>query len=236
MLKEVTSREKQQKQIAVCTGSAAFTQVLQLLMTHWGFDICHHDDPTVLLLAEEGCCEPMAGQEVIWLSRSNENDPGRITLPVSVESLWQTLEQRLHRQPRMHLRMAVDLAARVFLRGEWINTRLSSLSDMGARFTTDFELVKQEELQVELVVDEEVYLCRGQIIFSMAARPAVVESFQSGVVFVGQDVKICDRLRAVLISWYLELVQDEMDQDSFQRGLAFFALAPQVQQLLIRVD
>ena len=107
---------------------------------------------------------------------------------------------------------------------------------MGARFTTDFELVKQEPVQVELIVDEEVYLCRGQIIFSMAARPADIESFYSGVVFVGQDVRTCDRLRAILIRWYMELVQDKMDQGSFQKGLAFFDLAPEERQLLSRID
>jgi hypothetical protein len=236
MLKEVASREKLQRRIAVCTGSDAFTQVLQRLMGRWGFDVCHSDDPTVLLLAEEGCCEPVAGQAAIWLSRSKGTDPERISLPVSVESLWQTLEQRFHQPTRMHLRMAVDLAARVLLRGEWIDTRLSSLSDMGVRFTTVQELVKQEQVTVELVVDEEVHQFHGQIIFSMAGGPAAVDFFHSGVVFVRQDVATCDMLRAILIRWYLELVQDGMDPQVFQSGLALFDLAPQVQQLLSRVD
>ena len=236
MLKEAASREKLQTRIAVCTCSDAFTQVLQRLMGRWGFDVCHRDDPTVLLLAEEGCCEPVDGQETIWLSRSKGTGPERISLPVSVESLWQTLEQRFHQPPRMHLRMAVDLAARVLLRGEWIDTRLSSLSDMGGRFTTGQELVKEEQVTVELVVDEEVHQFHGQIIFSIAGGSADTDLFQSGVVFTGQDQTTCDGLRAILIRWYLELVQDGMDPQVFQSGLSFFDLATDVRRMLTHAD
>lgn len=236
MLKEVVDRGKVQKRIAVCTGSAAFSQVLQRLLVSWGFDLCRQDDPSVLLLVEEGCCEPVEGQKSIWLSRSHETDPDRIRLPISIESLWQVLEQRFHHQPRLHMRMAVDLPARLHLRGEWVDTHLNSLSDMGTRFSTDREMVKQESVSIELMVDDTARQYHGEVIFSMAAGAADTGMFQSGVVFSGQNQTTCDGLRAVLISLYLEAVREKMDRQLFEAGLVDLDLDPDVRRKLMHAD
>jgi hypothetical protein len=236
MLKEVVDKDKLQKRIAVCTGSAAFSQVLQHLLASWGFDLCRQDDPSVLLLAEEGCCEPVAGQKSIWLSRSRETVPDRIRLPIAVESLWRVLEQRFHHQPRMHMRMAVDLPARLYLRGEWVDTRLNSLSDMGARFGTEREMVKQEPVSIELNIDGRLRQYHGEVIFSMAVGAADRGLFQSGVVFSGQDQTTCDGLRAVLISRYLEAVREKMDRQLFEAGLADLDLDTDVRRKLMHAD
>ena len=232
MLKKVFDRAKLQKRIAVCTSSEALTAVLEGLVASWGFELCSQDDPSVLLLAEEGCCELVEGQKSICLSRSHEPGPDAIHLPISIESLWHILEVNFHHPQRLHLRMAIELPVRVLLRGEWFDTTLQSLSDMGARFTIDRETVKQEPVTIELLLDGEELLYHGQVIFSMAGGSASTETFQTGMVFVGQDTNFRNRLRFVLIRWYLEAVRDGMDRQLFQSGLEFLDLAPEVRRAL----
>ena len=236
MLQETVDRNTIKKQVAVCTASDALTQVLESLLMKWGFTICNPQDPAVLLLAEEGSCEPTHAQEVVWLSPLHVLEQGRFALPVSIESLWQTLEQHFHFPPRMHMRKAVDLPARVSMRGECYDTRLSSLSDMGARFSSDRELVKQEQVIIELTVSEVLLQFHGQIIFSMAAGPNDEQRFQSGVVFHKQINTCRDDLRYYLIRQYLEAVREGMDLQVFQAGLSFFNLAPEVKNALLEID
>jgi hypothetical protein len=236
MLNEIVDRDKLPKRIAVSTGSEAFTAVLESLLGVWGVELCRRDDPSALLLAEEGCCELVASQKAIWLSRSDAAGPDRIRLPVSLEALWQIIEQKFHRPTRMHLRMALDFSARVFLRGEWYDTILSSMSDMGARFTTEMETVREEKVILELIVNGEVRQHHGEIIFSMALGSLETGAFQSGVVFVGQDKETCNTLRYLLIRWCLEAVREGMDRQVFQDGLAFLDLAPEVVGALAAAD
>ena len=230
MLEETFNRNAGPHRIAVLTRNRAFTQVLERLLVNWGFVPGSAEDPSVLLLAEEGSAVPCAGQETLWMTCSNAPAKGQMILPVSVESLWQAMEQHFHKPPRMHMRMAVDLQAKVSLRGEWYDTRLSSLSDRGARFSSDRELVRQEKVSVKLQIDREACDFHGKVIFSMAARPADTVAFNSGVVFYGQDKAVCDGLRSYLVRCYLETVRSDMDLQVFLAGLEFFALAPQVQQ------
>jgi hypothetical protein len=233
MLKKVFDRTKLQKKIAVCTGSDAFTKVLEGLLVNWGFEICAQGDPAVLLLAEEGCCRQVEGQKSIWMTRLSPASDDQIRLPVSVESLWQVLEPIFHHPPRLHLRIAVDISARLFLGGEWCETRLNSLSDMGVRFSTKREAVRQEPVTIDLIIDGKIHQYHGKVIFSMSTATSEDGLFQSGAVFVNQDKETCDRLRAVLIRWYLEAVRDKMDRQLFQDGLEFLDLIPEDRQGLI---
>ncbi len=230
MLQETVDRNSIKKLVVVRTGSAAFAQVLERLLLVWGFTIGQPDDRLALLLLEAGCGEPSAGQETVWLGKS---ESGQLVLPLTIESLWQVLEQHFHSPPRMHMRKAVDLSARVSLRGEWHATRLSSLSDMGARFSHDRELVKQEPVIIELSLCGTLLQYSGQVIFSMAEGPADVPIFQAGVVFNKQDNTLRDDLRCYLIRQYLETVRVGMEPQAFQAGLVFFDLAPGVRNAFL---
>ena len=236
MLQETVDRNKINKLITVRTGSVAFTRVLERLLTTWGFSLSHADDRSVLLLIEEGCGGPGVDQETVWLSSSHKPGQDRLDLPVKIEPLWQALEQHFHYPPRMHMRLAVDLPARVSLRGEWHKTRLSNLSDMGARFSSDRELVKQEQVIIELTIGGVLRRYHGQVIFSMATGPTDTPVFQSGVVFHKQGDALTDDLRCYLNRQFLEAVRDEMDLPIFRAGLAFFDLAPEVRRTLLEFD
>ena len=235
MLQATVDRATIKKRIIVRTGSVAFTQLLEQLLTLWGFSICEAEDQSVLLLAEEGC-EPIHGQKVVWLGFAHKSEQDRPGLPINVELLWQVLEQHFHNPPRMYMRKAVNLLARVSLRGEWHETRLSSLSNMGTRFSSDRELVKQEQVIIELTIGGVLRRYHGQVIFSMATGPTDVPVFQSGVVFQKQGDALTDDLRCYLTRQFLEAVRDEMDLPIFQAGLAFFDLAPEVRRTLLESD
>ena len=236
MLQQTVDRNSIKKLVAVRTGSGAFTQVLERLLTKWGFSICHTDDRSALLLIEDGCGEPDVGRETVWLSSSHKPGRGRCDLPLKVEPLWQVLEQHFHCPPRMHMRLAVDLPARVSMRGEWHKTRLSSLSDMGTRFSSDRELVTHEQIIIELMVCGVLRRYHGQVIFSMADGSDDDPVFKSGVVFHKQDDALSDDLRCYLVREFLGAVRDGMDLQVFQVGLAFFDLAPEIRRTLLKID
>ncbi|MBE0502015.1 MAG: PilZ domain-containing protein, partial [Desulfuromonadales bacterium] len=200
----------------------------------WGFILCRRDDLSALLLAEEGACRPMAGQQPIWLCRFGATGRDQILLPVALESLWQTVEQKFHHPPRKHLRMVAELKARIFLRGEWFETTLFSLSDMGARITTDREVVKQEDVSIEFSIDDDVLKYNAQIIFSVPKADSA--QFQSGILFSGQNIQSRAELRSILIRRYLKAIRERMDRRAFQDGLAFLDLPPEVRRKLLQVD
>lgn len=236
MLQGTIERHMVNRLVAVQTDSAAFTQVLERLLKNWGFTLGRTDDPSALLLFKEGCGEPSSGQESVCLSFSHRSEENRLGLPVKVEDLWRVLEQYFHSSPRMHMRKKVDLPARVSFRGEWHDTHLSSLSDMGTRFSSDCELVKQEQVIIEIVLDGASQQYQGQVIFSMAEGAGEVSQFQSGVIFCKQDDAVRDELRCHLIRQYLSEVRDGMDLQMFQAGLAYFDLAPEVRRRLLVLD
>ena len=134
------------------------------------------------------------------------------------------------------MRKAVDLSARVSFRGEWHETHLSSLSDMGTRFSSDRELVKQEQVTIELTVCGVRQPYHGQVIFSMAEGPSENPLFQSGVVFHKQGNALRDDLRFYLIRQGLGEVRDGMELQVFQAGLAFFDLTPGVISAFLETD
>ena len=236
MLQATDDRSKIEKRVAVCTASEELNQLLERLLTSWGFSICSQDEPSALLLTEDGVAEPCAGQVVVCLDSSQVKERDQLGLQIRIDLLWQRLEQHFHNPPRMHMRKAVDLPARVSMRGEWHTTRLSSLSDMGTRFSSDREMVKQEPITIELAVGSVLLQYQGQIIFSMEVLSGEVQVFQSGVVFHKQGDAIRDDLRHYLIRQYLETVREGMELQDFQSGLAFFDLAPEVKHALLELD
>jgi len=132
MLVDSTSATAFNKRIAVRSGSTEFDAVLQHLLHAWGFEVCPPEANDALLLAGDNVATDDR-QQVIRLTSSHYHGRDRLSLPLQVEELWQTLEHHFHRPPRMHIRMAIDLPARVTIRGQEFTTTLSSLSDMGAR-------------------------------------------------------------------------------------------------------
>jgi hypothetical protein len=220
------------KQIAVRTHSEAFSCFLSELLSSWGFEICSPDSAEVLLLSEEGLGEPLTGQKVIWLTASQYQGSDRLSLPLEFEQLWQTLEHRFHRPPRMHIRMSLELPAVVSARGRVCTTALSSLSDMGGRFFCPHEMIRDEQVMVQMEVSGVRKRMDGCVIFAAPCHEEGVEGFRIGVVFHGLKRDSRDDLRNFLIQRYLEAIRGRMSDAVFRAGLAEFALSPSLRQSL----
>jgi hypothetical protein len=224
MLNHVSDRTAVIKNVAIATCCDDFTEFLKILLVSWGFEICDSAREDVLLLAEEGCVEPVGGQEVIWLTRSKYQGTDRLSLPLEIENFWQTLEQRYHRPPRMHIRMAVDMDATVTVDDEAVAVRLSSLSDMGCRFSYYRELVADQQVHLALSLVEEEFRIDSRVIYSHHLTAAADNNIRVGLLFRGIDKEQRDRLRACLILQYLQGVEKEMEEARFRHALEFLSL------------
>ena len=232
MLKHIVDRSDIRKKISVKTCSNSLTELLQSLLEQWKFEICDTDDSEVLLLAEEGCAVPVEGQRVLWLSRTEPEDRSRFSLPLELEHLWQILERRFHQPPRMHIRMNLEINATVTVGDETVSTTLSSLSDMGGRFTYHRELVREQQLVVSLQVAEQILKINSQVIYAMPQFSVAGSDTKVGIIFQRVEKDEREMLRHFLILRYLEEVQKRMDRSRFTAALQFLALPPYVREKL----
>jgi len=233
MLKHIVDRSDICKKISVQTCSDSLTELLQTLLEQWKFEICDTADAEVLLLAEEGCAVPVEGQQVLWLSRTKPEGRDRFSLPLELEHLWRVLEHRFHQPPRMHIRMNLEINASVTVGDETVSTTLTSLSDMGGRFTYHRELVRDQPLVVSLHVSEQILEINSQVIYAMPQPLATGSDIKVGIVFQRIEKDQRAMLRYFLIFRYLEEVQKRMDRSRFAAALQSLALPPYVREKLI---
>ena len=220
MLSNANDRASVNKKVAIATCCDDFSEFLSQLLVSWGFEICDRTAPEVLLLAEEGCAEPAVGQPVVWLTRSRYQGTNRLSLPLEIESFWQILEHWYHRPPRMHIRMAVDLEATAMVDTETVTVRLSSLSDMGCRFSYYRELVRDQQVWLTLSLADEAFRIDSRVIYSHHISAVTDDNIRVGLLFRGITMEQRDRLRSCLILQYLQKVEQEMDSARFRNALA----------------
>jgi len=232
MLKHASDRSPGNKKIAIATCCDAFTELLKILLISWRYEICDSARQDILLLAEEGCAEPVAGQSVVWLTRSKYQGADRLSMPLEIENLWQILEHRYHRPPRMHIRMDVDLDASVIVDQETMKVRLSSLSDMGCRFSFDRELVREQQISLALSFSGEILNIDSRVIYAHHLSAASDQNVRVGLLFRGITKDQRDTLRSCLILQYLEIVRSEMAPERFCKAIEKFNLPEFVCQKL----
>lgn len=228
MLGDFSDRAVGGKKIAIATCCDAFTDFLKALLQHWSFDICDADSPDVMLLAEDDCVEPVDGQKVVWLTRSKYQGTDRLSLPMSVETFWQVLEHHYHKPPRMHIRKDVELAASVVVDGETATVTLSSLSDMGCRFSYCREMVRDQQVSLSLQLDGEELVIDSRVIYAHHLSAVSDDNVRVGLLFRGIKKEQRDKLRAYLILQFLQNVQKEMAPEQFKKALKYFDLPGQV--------
>lgn len=224
MLRELSDRGVGAKKIAIATCCDAFTDFLSSLLRHWNFEVCAAGSPDVLLLAEEGCAEPDTGQRAVWLTRSKYQGTDRLSLPLSVEKFWQVLEHRYHKPPRMHIRMDVEIVASVVVDDETVPVTLSSLSDMGCRFSYYREMVRDQQVFLSLPLGGEELIIDSRVIYAHHLSAANDNNVRVGLLFRGIQEDQRDKLRAYLILQFLEKVQKEIDPEHFRKALEYFDL------------
>lgn len=228
MLLDIDSRPGGVKQIAVAMRSDAVTEFLCHLLELWQFEICEPSDSSVLLLAEKGSAEPLAGQGVIWLNAETDGGELGFSLPIEPESFWQALEQRFHKPPRRHIRLSLALHAEVVVGDDRTETVVTSLSDMGCRFSFHRELVRGEQLTLCLEVEGESLRIDGEVIYSMPVSAVSTGEVRAGALFSGIEAVQREHVRAFLIRSYLEEVRCRMAPERFAEALQSLDISGEV--------
>jgi len=220
MLKNVIDRSSVSKKVAIATSCDDFGEFLKHLLASWGFERCDSSSPEVLLVAEEGCAEPAVGQPAVWLTRSRYQGTDRLSLPLEIDGFWQVLEHRYHRPPRMHIRMAVALEATAMVGDETVTVQLSSLSDMGCRFSFCRELVRDQQVWLSLLLANEEFRIDSSVIYSHYLTAASDNEIRVGLLFRGITREQRDHLRSCLILLYLQKIERQMEPARFRKALA----------------
>lgn len=235
MLKEIPDRDAVSKKIRVNTGLEPLNRLLESLLGIWGFTLLETADRNSVVLAEPGCVAPVDGQRVIWLTRSSVC-PGAdgLPLPLDLERLWQVLEQHFHQPPRRHIRMDLALDASVIIDDVESPTTLSSLSDMGCRFSYQRELVRDQPVRLSLLIEGESFQADSRVIYAVRRSSSFNHLYQVGLMFVGVDRSQRDRLRDFLLLRYLLMVKKEMDGTAFAGALDDIRLANSVREKLLQ--
>ncbi len=221
MLEKASDRSRIVRKVAVVTGRPALTELLQHLLRLWDYEISS-DTAEALLLAEEGRAEPMAGQKVLWLSGSTGREQGRIGLPIELEKLWQTLEHHFHQPPRMHIRMKMDADVMLKVGAETVSATLSNLSDMGCRVSYRRELVRGQQVLLDLAIDGELLKIDSEVIYAIPGASTDDPEVRLGLLFAGMGKERRDRLRCFLIRRYLEQVREKHGRRAFRIGTGRF--------------
>jgi hypothetical protein len=221
-----------ERRVCVQTADPALQQLLTALLEAWEFQLEPEATDGVLLLAEEGCCEAQVWQQVLWLSHSTYAASNRVLLPLVIEDLYVNLERKFHSPPRRHLRLSLELPARVCCRGENHASRLTSLSDRGCRVTLPRELARDEAIELEFFMGDHPIRLEGHVIYSFNRAGATLGStYDTGFLFVHQGENECLRLREFILASYLERVRSGVSPETFTRVFDHFRLSDHLRGL-----
>lgn len=214
-----------ERKICVRTTDSALGAFLNSLLDGWRFSLEEDTADGTLLLAEEGSCDVPPNQPVLWLGHSQYASRDKLPLPMPIEELYLSLEHRFHRPPRRHMRLDIDLPARVDLRGEQHASGLTSLSDRGGRVLLPLELVRDEKLGLEFSLAGHPMNLVASVIYSFQ-RPGTSSepAYDTGVLFARQTQGECELLREFILDRYVSRLRDMLDPDVFSAGLSYFTL------------
>lgn len=195
----------------------ALHDLLTVLMRHWGIEplLPGHD---ILELQAD------ADSEQLTLVPSG-GDAEQLALPVKLEELWQALQDHLFDPPRQHYRVPLRLRGALYQGAEQDEFLSISLSDAGIRIEFLRELVREEEVRVELPLDDtRVEIC-GKVIYCVPTRAS--GSMIIGLIFTNRQEGLRERLREFLIETTLRQARQQMAHHTFQDALAYLELSPE---------
>jgi hypothetical protein len=225
------------KRLCLHVRSEGLRAVLEGLLKAWHYHLLAEPAGEDLVLAEEGCLPPAPEGQTIWLTSSRYEARNRLPLPFALEELWSALENRFHKPPRNHLRMATHLPVMATVRDETVATCIVSLSDLGARFLFPCELVNGEELTLEGVLDDKPRRLEGRVIY-VVPRGDLDDTGRSeiGVIFDRTPPETRTAVREFIIRRYLEQVRAALPEATFCDGLSFLRISENVLRALGRAS
>lgn len=220
-----TSR-RERKFVGLATRSEALGTFLSALLEEWGHQISGAPDPSALLVAEEGCIAGKGWSDVLCIGSTNNEGENTLVFPLSLERLWRTLESYFFKPSRCHLRINLDLNVKLKVRNRAVTATLINLSDLGCRISLPFELIKEEEMLLQLRLRNKTVLLQSRV--SYVSSNHETKDSQIGLQFQRIPPEISQLLRDFIIIDYLCRVRKKVPGWVFSEGLTFFALSPGV--------
>lgn len=214
-----------QRSLHLALQNEALQLFLAALLQEWSFVLTPDPLAAELVIAEAGMELPPLPGTVLWLSSLSLEDANSILLPVTIPALSAALEQSFHRPPRSHLRVPLELPARLLIRAESTSVSVLSLSDAGARFELPYELAPGERVTIALELDDQLLLLSCTVIYSFARAATGRDTvFSTGVIFAQLPPETHQILGEFIVSSYLQRVSDRIPAWAFTVALRQIAL------------
>lgn len=178
------------KRVAVISRSPQFKRLLASLLAGWKYSAAEGEKAARLVFVERGLPLPATAERVVWLTPLPLAEEDALLIPVSLTQLYMLLEDYFFPTPRRHIRIPIDLAVDLQFDGQWLSSRLVSLSNRGGRMTCPVALPTGTSLFVEVRLGGRIERLPAEVIYCIpAGDTAGREQTQIGVVFKPEDVQ-----------------------------------------------
>ncbi|MGE4579518.1 MAG: PilZ domain-containing protein [Desulfuromonadales bacterium] len=212
MLTDALCPSSATKTVFLDLPQASLQDVLRSLLQQWHFDLTESSTKARMQLTA-----PSSRQLTLHGPAGLST---HLSFPLRIEELWRAVEAPFYPFPRAHIRLNLELALLLNLRGQREETSLSSLSDRGLRFLCGRELVPEEEVEAEMELEGEVLRLQGTVIYAQSRA----NGWETGAVF--QHITPAERLRVrnFIVRTLLARVRSEVGEDSFHEAVGYFHL------------
>lgn len=216
-----------QRSLHLALQNEALHLFLSALFEEWSFVLTSDPAEAELVIAEAGAPLPPLPGMVLWLSSLSSESTDTLQLPVTIPALSAALEQVFHRPPRSHLRVPLELPARLLIRAESTSVAVLSISDGGARFDLPRELAPGERVAISLDIGDRHLLLSTTVIYSFPrTAPGDDVHFSTGVIFNQLPPESQQHLSEFIIRCYLQRVRQRIPTWAFTVALIHFNLPP----------
>ncbi|HAD03360.1 MAG: hypothetical protein A2091_01065 [Desulfuromonadales bacterium GWD2_61_12] len=216
-----------QRALHLALQNEALQHFLAALLEEWTFVLTPDPAAAELVIAEAGTALPPLPGMVLWLSSLGSESANTLHLPTTIPALSAALEQVFHRPPRSHLRVPLELPARLLIRAESVSVSLLSISDAGARFELPRELAPGEKVTISLDIGDRHLLLSSTVIYSFPrTAPGGAPFFSTGVIFAQLPPESQQILGDFIVRRYLQRVRERIPSWAFAVALLQFDLSP----------
>lgn len=215
-----TSRSLLAKNVHVCIEEGPLNELIKGLVMEWGYRLTDNPEEDPLLLISEGKEQPAGFKHTLNFSSSHYQDRHHLEIPVTIETLYLALENHFHRTPRNHIRINLEWPIRVSVRDQQFKTTTVTISDRGIRFISPLELAREEEMDIHIERENEIYDLHAKVVYSIAGKDiGRGDWIEVGAVCTPQSKEVRDSIRSRIIGNYLKRVRPLLGGDLFAEAL-----------------